>query len=220
MEPKVEILAQIEAVLSLYQSKRARSKYSDLRDIDDVQVTSLITLICDTVKRFSPPGSQYADSINSLTKSYGVGNSSMVPHAIGVLTALQHAYQAGFLTRISELIHADLFADFIEMAEYLLAEGYKDPAAVITGSVLEEHLRQLCAKGAIPTTQSGRAKKADQLNSDLAAASVYSKLDQKSITSWLDLRNKAAHGKYNEYTHEQVSLLLHSVRDFMARVPA
>ncbi len=35
------------------------------------------------------------------------------------------------------------------MAEYLLKEGYKDPAAVITGSTLEEHLRKLCIKNGI-----------------------------------------------------------------------
>jgi hypothetical protein len=36
------------------------------------------------------------------------------------------------------------------MAEYLLNESYKDPAAVMTGSVLEEHIRQLCIKNSIP----------------------------------------------------------------------
>ena len=40
-------------------------------------------------------------------------------------------------------MHAELFADFLEMADYLLSEGYKDPAAVLGGSMLEEHLRQL-----------------------------------------------------------------------------
>ena len=29
-----------------------------------------------------------------------------------------------------------------------------------------------------------------------AAGAVYSTLDQKSVTAWLDLRNKAAHGKF------------------------
>jgi hypothetical protein len=91
---------------------------------------------------------------------------------------------------------------------------------VIIGSVLEEHLRQLCAKSAIPTTASSKPKKADQMNADLANASTYTKLDQKSITSWLDLRNKVAHGHYNEYTKQQVDLMIQSVRDFMTRHPA
>jgi len=101
-----------------------------------------------------------------------------------------------------------------------MSEGYKDAAAVILGSVLEEHLRQLCAKTGIAVEQKGKPKKADLLNSELAGQSVYSKLDQKSITAWLDLRNKAAHGNYGDYSLDQVGLLLQGVRDFMARIPA
>lgn len=61
-------------------------------------------------------------------------------------------------------------------------------------------------------------KKADRLNSDLAKSEAYTKLDQKSVTAWLDLRNNAAHGKYNEYTKEQVNFMFHGVTEFLARV--
>ena len=47
-----------------------------------------------------------------------------------------------------------------------------------------------------------RPKKTDRMNSELTKAEAYSKLDQKSVTAWLDLRNKAAHGKYDEYDLE------------------
>ena len=108
------------------------------------------------------------------------------------------------------------------MSTHLLDEGYKDAAAVMIGSVLEEHLRQLCRKHSIDVeiiASSGKApKKADAMNADLAKQSVYNKLDQKNVTAWLDLRNKAAHGKYSEYTKEQVSIMLQGISDFMARV--
>jgi hypothetical protein len=52
----------------------------------------------------------------------------------------------------------------------------------------------------------------------LAKAGVYTKLDQKAITMWLDLRNKAAHGKYNEYGKEQVVLMMQGVTEFLARM--
>ena len=48
--------------------------------------------------------------------------------------------------RFKELVHSDLFADMLEAAEYLLGEGYKDPAAVMAGGVLEQRLRELCRK--------------------------------------------------------------------------
>ena len=140
----------------------------------------------------------------------------------GILRAAKQEIDGGWLFTVKGLVSAEIFSDFLEMAEYLLKEGYKDPAAVMIGSVLEEHLRQLCERNAIPveTIKSGKPspKKADLLNSELASASVYSKLDQKNVTSWLDLRNKAAHGRYSEYSKEQVELLYQGVTNFMSRV--
>jgi hypothetical protein len=142
----------------------------------------------------------------------------------GVVSSLRADVERGYLVTLREVIHADLFADFLEMAEYLISEGYKDPAAVLAGSVLEEHLRKLCQKNNIPveaqTSQGLKPKKADTLNGDLGNASVYSKLEQKSVTAWLDLRNKAAHGHYSEYTKEQVDFFLMALRDFITRNPA
>src|SRR5262249_46662449 len=138
------------------------------------------------------------------------------------LRAVRDELTGGWLQTTKSLVSAEIFADFLDMAEYLLSEGYKDPAAVMIGSVLEEHLRQLCSANHIDieviTPNRVTPKKADALNADLAKASVYSKLDQKSITAWLDLRNKAAHGKYSEYTTEQVRLMSQGVTEFIARV--
>jgi hypothetical protein len=154
------------------------------------------------------------------------GNQIRLNMIDSILDALKSDISQGYLASIGEIIHADLFADFAEMAEHLLEEGYKDPAAVIIGSVLEEHLRKLCLKNpplqidAVDSKGVTKPKKADLLNSELTAASVYGKLDQKSVTAWLDLRNKAAHGQYTEYDKKQVELLLQSVRDFITRHPA
>jgi len=41
---------------------------------------------------------------------------------------------------------------------------------------------------------------------------------QKNVTAWLDLRNKAAHGKYDEYNRQQVQLMHQAVFEFMTRV--
>ena len=139
----------------------------------------------------------------------------------GVLKSIKTELDGGWLITLKGLVSAEIFSDFIEMADHLLKEGYKDPAAVMIGSVLEEHLRQLCTKNGIPTEdiKSGKPvpKKADLLNSELAGAVVYNKLDQKNVTAWLDLRNKAAHGKYGEYSQQQVEFMLQAVTEFMTR---
>lgn len=216
----IEILKQINSFLDAYKAMRSRSKYEDLSDQPEQDLTALVTSICDCIKRFAPAGSHYIDSMNVILGAAKAQGYLAVNRVAGVLKALQTAYENGYWASVRELIHADIFADFVEMADYLLSEGYKDPSAVIIGSLLEEHLRQLSTKHGIATTVAGKAKKADQLNSDLAGQSIYSKLDQKSVTSWLDLRNKAAHGKYGEYTKEQVRLVVDGIRDFMVRVPA
>ena len=139
----------------------------------------------------------------------------------GILKAVKQDIVGGWLFTVKGLVSAEIFSDFLEMAEYLLKEGYKDSAAVMTGSVLEEHLRQLCLRNSIPIEKinAGKlvAKKADLLNSELASADIYNKLDQKSVLSWLDLRNKAAHGHYTEYTIDQVQLLYQGVTNFISR---
>ena len=103
----------------------------------------------------------------------------------------------------------------------ILSRLLKDAAAVIAGGTLEAHLRQLCAKHGIDvevsTSKGIRPKRADTMNADLAKESVYSKLDQKNVTAWLDLRNKAAHGKYTEYAESQVSIFVTALRDFINR---
>lgn len=220
MSIQSETLKQIDVVLTKYRDLRSRSKYDDCSDQPATEVTALITLMCDTVSRFAPPGSQYIESMKAILKTSGVENAYCVPHVAGVLQALRAAYESGYLTKIEGLLSASIFNDFREMAEYLLSEGYKDPAAVIMGSVLEEHLRRLCVKNGVGITVGGIAKKAEQMNTDLAGNSVYSKLDQKSVTAWLDLRNKAAHGKYTEYSQNQVMLMCNSVQDFITRIPS
>lgn len=141
---------------------------------------------------------------------------------IAILKSIKDEISGGWLFSIKKLVSAEIFSDFIEMAQHLLSQGYKDPAAVITGSVLEEHLRQLAISNGVDIeieAEGGmRPKKTDRLNSDLSKAEVYSKLDQKAVTMWLDLRNKAAHGQYQEYTLDQVSNMMQSVLEFMVRV--
>ena len=144
---------------------------------------------------------------------------------VGVMQALSDDLKAGYLKSVEELIHGELFGDFLEMARHLLDSGYKDAAAVIAGSSLEGHLRQLAKRWGVPldrTTATGdfEPKKADTVNAELVKANAYSKLDQKSVTAWLDLRNKAAHGHYTEYQKEQVALMVDAIRDFITRCPA
>jgi hypothetical protein len=151
-------------------------------------------------------------------KKVHIGHAYEIEIAIGILTSIKLEIENGWIVSLKGLVYADIFTDFIQMAEHLLEEGYKDSAAVIIGGVLEEHLRQLCIVNEIATVDlKGKPKKADLLNAELTSALIYNRLDQKNVISWLDLRNKAAHGKYSEYNKEQVVCMLTAVIEFMSR---
>jgi len=217
------VIQQLEDVLSLRDQLRQKSKHDDCSDLPPGDLRLLAARARAAIDRIAGSSSTYArDAAESM--SMNTYFAEQVLTLVGVVEALKADIQAGYLETLRELLHAEVFSDFLDMADHLLAEGYEDAAAVIGGSSLESHLRQLCTKNGIPvTTPSPKGtlpKKADTLNSELAAASVYSKLDQKSVTSWLDLRNKAAHGHYTDYTKEQVALFLQAVQDFIVRNPA
>jgi len=55
------------------------------------------------------------------------------------------------------------------------------------------------------------------MNASLAKASIYNVLTQKQITAIADLRNKAAHGRWTEFTEGDVKTMILQVRDFMGR---
>ncbi|WP_298903498.1 hypothetical protein [uncultured Psychroserpens sp.] len=150
------------------------------------------------------------------------GNHSHHSYKIlrGILNAIKFEIANDWLASIKGLISAEIFSDFLEMSEHLLSENYKDASAVMIGSILEEHMRQLSTFAGNPIRDAkDRPKKANLINAELAKLSVYNKLDEKNITAWLDLRNKAAHGNYSEYNKDQVALMLNSVRDFILRNP-
>lgn len=143
---------------------------------------------------------------------------------IGIVRALKSDLEDGYLSSFSELVRGEMFENLIEMAEHLVEEGYKDAAAVIAGASLESHLRQLSNKYGVSvdyTAKDGstRKKKAEHLNQELGK-NAYSLFDQKQITAWLDLRNRAAHGNYSEYDQDQVAKLIEWVGDFISKNPA
>ena len=58
------------------------------------------------------------------------------------------------------------------------------------------------------------------MNADLKKDEVYSLYDQKMVTAQLDIRNNAAHGKYDAYNNEDVERFIDWLSDFIDRFPA
>jgi len=223
MRKKLEsiLISQLDEILSLYTDLAKRATNDDLSGLPEHEHYKLVVMSRAAIRRIAGLSSEYMkqlDEIADREKHRFIG--ARLTAIIGVVRSLRADLSGGHLQTLAELLHAEVFSDFLEMADYLLTEGYKDPAAIIAGAALEAHLRRLAELHGISLAARDRPKKADQLNADLAGLEIYSKLDQKGVTAWLDLRNKAAHGKFADYTREQVALLLEGIRDFMLRCPA
>ena len=99
MTAKHEILKQIDAALSLWETNRLRSKYDDLSDLHDRPLlTEIKTVVAATIDRLAPPKSPYRAAIDDT-----------LPHRVGALRALRRDYDLGYLTSVQSLVRAELF---------------------------------------------------------------------------------------------------------------
>ena len=115
--------------------------------------------------------------------------------ATGVLRASRDFVAGGYFD-LRRLIAAEVFTSLLDEAEHLLDVGYKDPAAVLTGSVLEDGLRRIADKrGLTLNPKSGMSA----INDALRGAGVYTPLLHRQVQVWIEIRNNAAHGKIAEY---------------------
>lgn len=174
------------------------------------------------IRRLYGADSHYARSLEKVlaTPSFTSMHSNYYQHVselAGILKGVQHDIKSGLLADFRRLLQAEIFADFLEMAEYLLNEGYKDASAVILGAVLEDSLRKLADAHGVPTrAANGRPLTIDPLNVAVAKAGLYGPLVQKQVTTWANLRNDAAHGHFAKYDLDQVKQMLLFVQKFCA----
>lgn len=127
-----------------------------------------------------------------------------------VFIAAMDDYKNGYLTSIKNLIQADVFDSELEQAQELLSNGYKLASAVIAGVVLETTLRDLCYQNNLDIG------KLDKMNADLTKLGIYNKLQQKRITALADIRNSAAHGKPEDFSDDDVLMMIRDIEQFLA----
>lgn len=126
-----------------------------------------------------------------------------------VFMAAKDDFQGGYLSSVKDLVQAELFESELEQATALLETGYKGPAAVVAGVVLETSLKELCSKHGISHA------KLDKMNADLTKAGVYSGLQQKRITALADIRNKGAHGDWESFSNDDVEMMIRDIENFL-----
>ena len=152
------------------------------------------------------------------------GEKPKVEYCLGILEAFRDDFAKGFLNELVLKVEAELAADYMGQAEGLLKEGQAGkfdhvPAAVLAGAVLEKGLRTLCdqQQPAIPTvTQKGDPKTLNPLIDDLKKAGIFNELRAKQLRAWADIRNKAAHGEFDQFLKADVEQMIQGISNFLA----
>ncbi len=134
---------QLDDLIAEFTSFRERSKHDDCSDVMSEEAAVAIgTRAHAAIERISGKNSVYTRRAEEILseKAY---EQLKVKRLVGVVDSLSHDLKAGYLKSCEELIHGEVFADFLDMSQHLLESEYKDASAVIAGSTLESHLRQL-----------------------------------------------------------------------------
>lgn len=165
------------------------------------------------LKRLLGTESDYYQAFKEQSTGFtSFSNYEYVTQALSILKAAKIDHEKGFLFDTRVLIQAEVFDGFLEQAEHLLENGYYGPAAVITGCVLEDGLRKLSLQNDIAVSARDTI---EPLNVGLARAGTYGLVLKQRITALAAIRNKAAHGKWNEFDSEDVRQMIEGVRLFM-----
>lgn len=155
----------------------------------------------------------YYERFAGIIKQNPSGYYEYVDSCLGIIEAVQRDLQSGRLRSFRRMVEAEVFADFITMADHILENGYYGAAAALMGGVLESGLRDIAQSRDVPFGASGDLA---GLNARLAQAGVYNAVRQKEVQYFIDIRNKAAHGEFDQFSVDDVKKLIAGVRTVLA----
>ena len=170
------------------------------------------------VERDHGPGFYFGDGQDKVLLATSVQST------LATLKGIRNNYVNGFYDDLSQQIVANVSADYMEQAEALLGEGIEGqfdhvPAAVLCGAVLENRLRQFCEQQDPPIEtrkQNGDPKTLGPLIGELERRKLFDRLIFKNLKAWADIRNSAAHGKFDEFARHDVEMMLSGVQHFLS----
>ena len=141
--PREQVLEQIDTLLAEYDRARHASPHNDLSGgLGEDELWAIKIRMLAAIHRIAPGDNQYTRATRDLPEGVNGYAGYAVITLTGVLRGLRADVEGGYMQTLEQLVHAALFSDFLEMADELCRSGYKDAAAVIAGSTLEEHLRK------------------------------------------------------------------------------
>ncbi len=160
------------------------------------------------------PDNVYVEAFGLISAAPNMTNlASEVEKGLGILRAAQTEIDFGALPGIEALFSAEIFEDFLSMAEHLLDQKYFAVVPSLVGAVLEDGLRKISKRKGVTVKQDDNIA---GLNTKLFDAKAYSPLFRKKIEVWNSIRNNADHGKFELNSQQDVGQMLEAVRGFLA----
>ena len=162
------------------------------------------------------PQSPYRVRVDAIANAEDMGSVYAMEVIAGVLEHLMADAEAGLLGSISAQVQAETFDDFIDHAEAYLREERKDPAGVIAGVVFEDSLRRLARARSIVE----KDVPLDLVISGLQGINELSRLQAKRARVGADVRTKATHAQWAEFSRADVQLTIDLVRELTVKLAA
>jgi hypothetical protein len=182
--------------------------------LDEALVTQwAINSLHTLSKVFGKESAQYeifSKLVPSLT-DYSKGTRT-VQTALAVLRAAKEDLEHGYLISIRMSMQAEVLDDLIGQASQFLDEGYYPAAALVAGIALEEGLRRHCLQNNVELRPKAIMS---EMNNALIKAKLYGSVIKARISAFAEIRNKAAHGQWKEFTANDVEDMINWVRIFM-----
>lgn len=144
---------------------------------------------------------------------------------IQFLKAIAEDFEHGFLDDLGEQVEAEIAADYLGQAESLVESDERNrissaPAAVLAGAVLEKALRSMCEHLSpleATVSSAGKCLTLNPLIDALRKRDAFNEVMAKQLRAWADVRNSAAHGKFDDFTTEQVKAMVAGIATFLAQ---
>lgn len=185
-----------------------------LYDTDLVDLHSWLTKTNNILVTVFGPESPHYNQLNSVlptTLSDQHWDTTRIYAIIGVLHGALDDLKNGYLLGREFFVASEVFNSILEQSRHFLETGNKDVAAILARIVLEDALRRLARSEGIDDSL-----KASRINDELKSQERYSPVRWRSIQTWLDIGNSAAHGKFNEYIIEDVASAVSGIEQFLA----
>ena len=185
-----------------------------IQDADSITLHDWLTKSRNIlVTVFGSQSIHYRHFEESLPKG-GVGFVSRSHHIyplVGLLAGALDDLENGFLLGHELFIAGEVFDSILDQSKHFLNTGNKDVAAILARIVLEDALKRLARTEGIDDNL-----KASKINDELKRKERYNQVRWRSIQTWLDVGNSAAHGRFNEYTNEDVATAVSGTEQFLA----